>query len=242
MSGADITGFDPSSGDRMACDVDGVIHSEPPGKKRAFAKTALMTHALAGAQQSLIRVAHALVDVDVTIGAYADLLARAQPLNSGRVVIVFSGTHRVLVDGVQKRDVVPVPMRMVLYPSGIWKLRRPPPYTKLEELRVGRDLPQSDRLVVQILRELDKLFLARTTLMGFLTNFRGPVIPATQSAVAVAESSLERITSLKARLRSDWLEDAKGCREAIRAERKQLAEKRKEAAIRKRNAAKQALT
>ena len=238
MSADDKTGVNPS-GDSSAESVDGVdvTPSAMPSKKRVFRKTTLMTYALEGAHHSLLRVAHALVDVDVTIGAYADLLTRAQPLNSGRVVIVFSKCHRVMVDGAAKFDVIPVPMRMVLYRSGMWKLRRPPAYTKLEELRVGRDQPHSDRLVVQLLRELDKLFLARAKLMGYLADFRAPVVPATKSAVALAESSLGRIASLKSRLRGDWLEDAKGCREAIRMERKQVAEKRKESAIRKRSAA-----
>lgn len=211
----------------FSVDADGVIQKCVPGKKKTvFRQPAMMEHALAGAISSMRRVVDALVDVDVTIAAYADLLARAQPLNSGRIVIVFSKSHRVRNDEKVFFDIIPVPMRMVLYVSGTWHLRRPPPFKKLEELRVGQGA-QSDRLVVQVLRELDKLFAARAKLMTYLSDFRVPVVPDTRSAVAQSNASLKRLGGLHARLRLDWKEDAKGCREAIRNERKCRAEAKK---------------
>ena len=210
----------------MVVDADGVIEMAPPGRVKALRRPALMAHALEGAYSSLRRVADALVDVDVAINSYADLLSRAQPLNSGRVVIVFSKSHRVKLNGEVRYDIVPVAMRMVLYVSGTWHLRRAPSYTKLEELRVGKELP-SDRLVVQILRELDGLMEVRRQLMAYLSDFRSPVIPASRKAVAVANASLDRLPVLQGRLRLDWKEDAHGCREAIRNERKLKAEARK---------------
>jgi hypothetical protein len=203
-----------------------VIQTSSPGKKKALNKPTLMKHMLAGATSSLNRVQDAIMDVDEMIALYADLLAKAQPLNSGRVVIVFSKSHRVMIDEKCFHDIVPIPMRMVLYVSGTWHLRRAPAYTKLEELRVGQGL-QSDRLVVQVLRELDKLFAARAKLMTFFTDFRVPVVPATRSAVSQAEASLKRLPTLKGRLRLNWKDDAAGCRKAIRDERKQRAEKKK---------------
>lgn len=211
----------------FSVDADGVIQKDAPGRKKTVLRQpAIMEHALAGAISSLRRVVDALVDVDVSISAYADLLARAQPLNSGRVVIVFAKTHPVMIDKKNFFDIIPVPMRMVLYVSGTWHLRRPPPYKKLEELRVGQGV-QSDRLVVQVLRELDKLFAARAKLMTYMSDFRVPVVPTTRSAVAQSDASLKRLGGLHARLKLDWKEDAKGCREAIRNERKRRAEAKK---------------
>ena len=165
-----------------------VIQTTSPSKKKALNKPTLMKHMLAGATSSLNRVQDAIMDVDEMIALYADLLAKAQPLNSGRVVIVFSKSHAVKIDEKCFYDIVPVPMRMVLYVSGTWHLRRPPPFTKLEELRVGQGL-QSDRLVVQILRELDKLFAARAKLMTFFTDFRFPSANVARSSVSQAEAS-----------------------------------------------------
>lgn len=211
----------------MVIDADGVIQQEKPGRKKGVLRQpALMEHALAGAISSMRRVVDALVDVDISISTYADLLARAQPLNSGRVVIVFAKKHAVMIDKKNFLDTIPVPMQMVRYISGSWHLRRPFAFTKLEELRVGRSLP-SDRLVVQVLRELDKLFAARAKLMTYLTDFRVPVVPATRSAVAQAHASLKRFGGLQARLRLDWKEDAKGCRAAIRKAREQRSVARK---------------
>ena len=207
----------------LVVDADGVIEQETPGKKKVLRQPELMEHAIAGAVASLRRVINALVDVDVSISMYADLLTRAQPLNSGRVVVVFAKTHRVMISEKSFYYTIPVPMRMVRYVSGTWHLRRVPAYKKLEELRVGQGLP-SDRLVVQVLRELDKLFAARARLMIYLTGFRVSVVPATRSAVAQANASLERFGKLQARLRLDWKEDAKGCREAIRSDRKRRSQ------------------
>jgi hypothetical protein len=52
------------------------------------------------------------------------------------------------------------------------------------------------------------------------TDFRVPVVPATRSAVAQAQASLDRFGGLQSRLRLDWKEDASGCRQAIRNDRK----------------------
>ncbi len=216
------------SPDSILIDADGVIDQTSPSRKKALRQPVMMAHAMAGAVASLQRVIDALVDVDTSIETYADLLARAQPLNSGRVVIIFTKSHRVMIDKKCFYDIVPVPMRMVLFVGGTWHLRRPLAYKKLEEIRVGHGLP-SDRLVVQVLRELDKLFAARARLTAYLTNFRVPVVPATRSAVAQAHASLDRFAGLQSRLRLDWKEDALGCRQAIRNDRKRksVAKKKK---------------
>lgn len=218
-------------------DEDGEIQAKganppkPPGRMKGMMRAQMMEHALAGAQATLLRITQTIVDIDVTIGAYSDLLAKAQPLNSGRVVIVFGRSHRVKINGIEKYDVVPMPMRMVQYVSGSWHVRRPGAYTKLEELRVGKGLP-SDRLVVQILRELDKLFAGRERLVAYLTDFRKPAYPAIRSVDSKAVVSMKRLPLLQSRLKLDWQEDAKGCREAIRAERKARNEARRQAMMR----------
>jgi|GEM_PF-3478327 len=216
-------------------DADGVIQTHRPGRAVALRQPALMKNALEGAYATLRRVAEALVDVDVTIGSYADLLTRAQPLNSGRVVIVFSKSYRVRVNGEIRFDTVPVAMRMVLYVDGSWHLRRAPAFEKLEELRVGKTLP-SDRLVVQVLRELDNMMKVRAELMELLSDFRKPSIPVTRKAVALANTAIERLPVLQGRLKLDWKTDAEGCRIAIRNERKKTAEARKLKAASKRKA------
>lgn len=213
--------------DGLVIDEDGVIDVKPPSRAKAvFKRPTFMEHALAGATDSLRRVANAIVDVDVAISMYAELLTRAQPLNSGRVVIVFTKSYRVRRGEMCFYDTVPVPMRMVLYISGTWHLKPVPVFEKLEELRVGKSLP-SDRLVVQLLRELDKLFAARVRLISYLSDFRVPSVPASRAAVAQSESSLKRLGGLQSRLRLDWKADAKGCRQSIRDDLKRRTQSRK---------------
>ncbi len=220
-----MSGLDSLDG--LVIDDDGVIEVSPPSRAKAvFKRPTFMDHALAGATDSLRRVVNAIVDVDVAISMYAELLTRAQPLNSGRVVIVFTKSHRVMREEKCFYDTVPVPMRMVLYISGTWHLKRVPAYEKLEELRVGKSL-SSDRLVVQLLRELDKLFAARLKLVSYLSDFRVPSVPASRSAVAQADSSVKRLEGLQSRLRLDWKDDAKGCRQAIRDDLKRRTQARK---------------
>ena len=126
--------------DGIFCDEDGVIKEEVERKKKFVLRSPERSkYKLEGAVNTLKKIVEVLLLVDQAIFNYAKLLSRAQPLNSGRVAIIFKASDAVRLNGKINKDVEPVVVRMVLFASGKWGVAKPPPYKKLEELRVGRN-------------------------------------------------------------------------------------------------------
>lgn len=214
--------------DGSFCDEDGVIEEEVTQKKKfVLRRPEPSKHKLEGAINTFKKIIEVILLVDKAIYNYAELLNRAQPLNSGRVAIIFKASDNVMYSGKIYKDVEPVVVRMVLFTSGKWGVAKAPPYKKLEELRVGRNL-YSDRLVVRLLKVLDELFARRKKLCSYLTDFRRPSLNDLTSTGRFASSNAFALPDLEARLKLDWAADAKGCRESIRADNKRRAEAKRE--------------
>jgi hypothetical protein len=85
--------------------------------------------------------------------------------------------------------------------------------------------------VVRLLKVLDELFARRTKLCSYFSDFRKPSLNDLNSSGAFASTNLFALPDLEARLKLDWAEDAKGCREAIRADNKRRAEAKRQKAL-----------
>ena len=114
---------------------------------------------LKGAQQTVEKIVDTVHFVDTVIQDWSDQLNRAQPLLSGRLVVRFSPTHKVVIDGKTLRDVVPKFGQMIKLKTGGWKfkwLEGNQLEQKPSNFRVGRSFP-SDRVVVRLIDGIEDM-------------------------------------------------------------------------------------
>lgn len=148
--------------------------------------------------------------LDATIADWSEQLNRAQPLLSGRVVISFSPSSAVRVNGQRQYLVEPTPCKMIRLKNGTWKkvwLTKRQKSKSIVEHRVGKGLP-SDRVVVRLLQGIEDLLARRERVFGAIMEFRLKgmyALNASTNARARHDVALEKY---KARITTDWSVDA----------------------------------
>jgi hypothetical protein len=158
-----------------------------------------------------------LEEIDETIGIWNDLLERAQPFVSGRLVIRFLKEGQWRVKGTAEYEYEPVVGKMVKFVSGRWrfvKLDTIDRYEKLSDLRV-RKSSDSDRIVRKLIDGIEVLLNERKAITDLLRVVRRK---ATGSSVSVTRRTLamvDQAAKIKAKIKIDWKEDTDA---AIQAE------------------------
>lgn len=150
-----------------------------------------------------------LEEIDEAIGIWGDLLERAQPFISGRLVIRFLKQGEWHVKGKSEYEYEPVVGKMVKFVSGRWrfvKLDTVDRYEKLSDLRVGKSA-DSDRLVRKLIDGIEGLLKDRKTITDLLRLVRHQ---ATGNSVSVTKRTVHMVdeaVKLKAKIKIDWKED-----------------------------------
>ncbi len=176
------------------------------------------------------RLIQNLVDIDSTIGLWNDLLERAQPFYSGRLVFNFLETDQWHVDGRSQREVIPIPGKMVKFASGRWrfvKLDKVDKYEKLSDLRVGRS-KDSDALVRKLIDGIEKLLKDRKMITDQLRAMRVLATGFSASVSTRADNMAKMSLKLSRKVKIDWKEDTNAAIAADSAKNREQYEKRKE--------------
>jgi hypothetical protein len=158
-----------------------------------------------------------LEEIDEAISIWNDLLERAQPFVSGRLVIRFLKEDKWFVRGETEYEYQPVVGKMVKFVSGRWrfvKLDSVDRYERLSDLRVGKSA-DSDRLVRKLIDGIELLLNERKAISDLLRVVRRK---ATGSSVSVSKRTLamaDQALKLKTKIKIDWKENTDA---AIQAE------------------------
>ena len=199
---------------------------------------------------TVIEMKDALYKLDRVIRIHADLLYRAQPFLSGRIVINFlrdSSAYKLLLDGKQVIDVRPVPGLMLRTVSGKWFLKkirklkngkwqtvgsaadalRNTQMDSLADYRVGRSYRENDRLAKRLLDDIEEMLLARENMMNSIMQFRKSSVQLRQRAIHLRDNSFVKLENYEKRLRTDWKDDFEGSIQYYKKQAEIRREKRK---------------
>lgn len=172
-----------------------------------------------------------LEEIDEAIHIWNDLLERAQPFISGRLVIRFLKESQWRVRGGAEYEYEPVVGKMVKFVSGRWrfvKLDTVDRYEKLADLRVGKT-SDSDALVRKLITGIESLLAERRIIIDLLRAVRhkatGSSVSVTKRTVAMVDQSVK----LKAKIKIDWKDDTRAAIQAQQEKNRQrnLAKKQR---------------
>lgn len=158
-----------------------------------------------------------LEEIDETIYVWNDLLERAQPFISGRLLFKFLRESKWTVKGTVEHEYEPVAGKMVKFVSGAWrfmKLDSVDRYEKLSDLRVGKS-SDSDAVVRKLIDGIEGLLVDRKTIVDQLRTLR---MMATGTSVSISKrtaSMVDDSEKLAKKIKIDWKEDTDA---AIKAE------------------------
>lgn len=178
---------------------------------------------------SVQRLVVNLEEIDEAIFIWNELLERAQPFISGRLIFKFLKESQWLVNGEIQYDYVPVPGKMVKFVSGRWrfvKLDSVDRYEKLSDLRVGKSY-DSDALVKKLIDGIEGLLLERKTIVEQLRALRQM---ATGKSVSLSKRTSEMVDlsmKLDAKIKIDWKTNTDEAIEAQKEADRQRYMKRK---------------
>lgn len=158
---------------------------------------------------SILKLVVNLEEIDEAIFIWNDLLERAQPFTSGRLVIRFLKEGQWRIHGNAEYEHEPVVGKMVKFVSGRWrfmKLDTVDRYEKLSDLRVGKTA-DSDALVRKLIDGIESLLVERKIIVDLLRVVRRK---ATGSSVSVSKRTAAMVdlaVKLKAKIKIDWKDD-----------------------------------
>ncbi len=172
-----------------------------------------------------------LQEIDNAIDNWNNLLERAQPFISGRLVIRFLKQDKWFVRGSTEYEYEPVAGKMVKFVSGRWrfvKLDTVDRYEKLSDLRVGKSAA-SDRLVRKLIDGIESLLIERKEISDLLRMVRRR---ATGNAVSVHKRTVamcEQAEKLKTKIKIDWKADTDAAIQTVQEQNrlKYLAKKQR---------------
>lgn len=184
-----------------------------------------------GSHQSVTDLITEVYMLDLTIDQWAEQLHRAQPLFPGKLLINFGKTNfagKTKLDGDLIIQTMPYPARMFKMTSGKWFLKKLSrnnkgewvdghfSSSKLEHFRVGQYLRDSDRVVLRLIRGIEKFIEKRGELIAHITQIRAQSAASIKGAKAMRASSHDDLDALEKRIKMDWKNDVNGCYEALR--------------------------
>lgn len=191
-------------------------------------------HLEAAVKETLRKLTRELLMLDVEIESWSEQLDRAQPIVSGRIVVIFTrgvgeGSQAFKIDGERLHDVAPVVAKLIKARGTSWKLvwLSPKQLAKgLVELRVGRSY-ESDRVVVRLLEGLQELLDHRKTIVKMVSEMRLQFNYALKKSDFARKRRDVRLGKLVERIKTDWKADPDAAMERVRAENAERYQKRK---------------
>ncbi len=172
---------------------------------------------LDGCEDTIKKIVKEVFLLDSTIRDWNEELKRAQPILSGKIILRFSPTLRVKINGKLQSDHEPRFGKMVKKASGrwsfVWLSERDKKLGALT-LRVGKSFP-SDRVVVRLITGIEAMLEQRTRLVGILKTLRSTSVPALSSSFSERNSRIEELPALQLRIKMDWHNNADACFETM---------------------------
>jgi len=178
-----------------------------------------------GFRDTLNTYLNQLRELDDLIFKYADLLEKAQPLFSGRVLVRFSKRPeaRVMIARELFFDMIPKVGKMLKNRDGSWMFLwvEKIELKNLEKYRVSQNTPW-DREVVQILKNLSVLLQRRQELMTILKSMRVQLVRTQQGNASMIKKMKDNFGKVDARVDWDFRTNAKELLEDFYSKRKIL--------------------
>lgn len=178
-------------------------------------------------------IGDAILSLDITIELWNKFLMKAQPLDSGRIAIMFIKNRPVRMHCARDYEVEPVVGKMVEMKSGRWRfvrLTKRDVYAKLSDLRVGKSMVDDGR-VVKLLDGLQDLLERRKYFVNLLLALRSGASGPLLGNARFCEQYSERAFDIGAKIKLDWSGNAKASRQSIRDSQRRRAQAKRTKAI-----------